>query len=71
MDIWEREIKRLVLDFGNPFPLDGYLDQPRYSRESFYPSLKQCTLPSLRSEWGRGNVEGTGGEKEMGTGIGI
>lgn len=66
-------MERLVLVFGNPFLLDGYLAQPRHSREGLLPSLKQCAFPSLRSEWGMGKGErgGMGGGKGVVTGIGM
>ena len=53
--------------FGNPFSVDGYLAQPRYSREGLGPSLKQCALPSLRSEWGCGGGEDGGNGRKGGS----
>ena len=47
---------------GNPFSLDGYLAQLRYSREGLGPSSKQCVLSSqgVDGKWGRGEGGGSG-----------
>ena len=38
--------------FGNLFPLDGFLTQPRYSKEGLELSPKQNMLHYLRTGWG-------------------
>ena len=66
---WHQNLSLLL--FWNLFSLNGYLAQPRYSREDLGPSPKQCALPSLSSGWEEmgGKVEKMGGKvEEMGEG---
>ena len=41
---WPQELFPLYWLFGILFSLEGYLVQPRYSREGLGPSSKQCAL---------------------------
>lgn len=53
--------------FFSQFLLDGYLCQPRYSREALGPSLKQCRN-TLSEEWiGVGWGEGGGNGRRGGS----
>ena len=56
----------------NPFSLDGYLVQAKYSWKGLGPSPEQCALTSLDSRWEgkvREKVEGMGRGEGIGTGI--